>query len=130
MAHYSLVNQRTGTIVATHIELADTMWTRLRGLLGRRDLPDGHGMRIRPSGSVHMMFMRFPIDVVFVDKHDRVVKTVRSLRPWRFSAARGARAAFELSAGALDRHEVLRGDPLATQRVSDEVAPTASPQRP
>jgi uncharacterized membrane protein (UPF0127 family) len=127
MAHYSLVNQRTGMIVATHVEAADTMWTRLKGLLGRRALPEGYGMRIRPSGSVHMMFMRFSIDVVYVDKHDRVVKTVRSLAPWRVSAARGARAVFELSEGTLDRYDVQPGDPMATQRVSDGAAAAVPP---
>jgi uncharacterized membrane protein (UPF0127 family) len=129
MAHYALVNQRTGVIVASDLELADSAWARLRGLLGRRGLPAGHGMRIRPSGSVHMMFMRFPIDVVFVNRDDEVVKTVRGLRPWRFSGARGAHAVFELSAGTLERYEILRGDPLAVQHVADvasmPVEPTA-----
>jgi hypothetical protein len=127
MAHYALVNQRTGAIVASHLELADSAWTRLRGLLGRGELPAGHGMRIRPSGSVHMMFMRFPIDVVFVNRDDEVVKTVPGLQPWRFSAARGAHAVYELSVGTIERYEILRGDPLAVQHVSD---PTTTPAGP
>jgi uncharacterized membrane protein (UPF0127 family) len=119
MAHYALVNQRTGAIIASHLELADSAWARLRGLLGRSDLAAGHGMRIRPSGSVHMMFMRFPIDVVFANRDDEVVKTVRGLKPWRFSGAMGAHTVFELSTGTLDRYDIVRGDPLAVQHVSD-----------
>jgi len=127
VARYALVNQRTGVIVASDVELADSAWQRLRGLLGRSGLPAGHGMRIRPSGSVHMMFMRFPIDVVFVNRDDEVVKTVRGLKPWRFSGAMGAHTVFELSEGTLDRYEILRGDPLAVQHVSDPVTTPADP---
>ena len=72
----------------------------MRGLLGRSSLAPDEGLFIRPAGSIHMLFMRFPIDAVFVDEELRVVKVVRDLKPWRFAAARGAKAVVELPAGS------------------------------
>jgi uncharacterized protein len=89
-----------GTIVCAKCELAESFWTKLRGLMGRASLPADEGMLFRPNGSIHMFFMRFPIDVVFCDRDLRIVKVVRGLRPWRMSAARGAKVTIELAAGA------------------------------
>lgn len=79
--------------------IADTFWTRFRGLMGRRQLDADEGLFFRPGGSVHTMFMRFPIDVVFLDGDLRVLKVVPSLKPWRGAGARGARATLELASG-------------------------------
>ena len=79
--------------------VADTPWTRLRGLLGRRGLGLGEGLLLQPAPSIHTFFMRFAIDVVFLDSHLQVVRVVESLRPWRAVACRRARAALELGAG-------------------------------
>lgn len=83
-------------------ELAESFWTKLRGLMGRASLPADEGMLFRPAGSIHMFFMRFPIDVVFCDEELRVIKVVRGLEPWRLAAARGAKVTIELAAGAAD----------------------------
>ena len=79
--------------------LAATPSLRLRGLLGRSGLPDGEGLLLRPAGSIHTLFMRFPIDVVFLDRELGVRKVVRELGPWRLTFERGARSALELAAG-------------------------------
>ena len=76
------------------------MWKRMRGLLGRDALEHGHGLLIPKTGSVHMFFMRFPIDAVFLDKELRVRRVVADLQPWRIAASRGARSVLELPAGA------------------------------
>ena len=91
-----------GTIVCAKCELAESFWTKLRGLMGRASLPADEGMLFRPAGSIHMFFMRFPIDVVFCDRDLRVVKVVRGLRPWRTAGARGAKVTIELAVGAAD----------------------------
>jgi len=83
------------------------------GLMGRRELPDGSGLYLRPCSSIHMFFMRFPIDVAFVDKDFRVVRLYHGLRPWRVSrVVRRAKAAIELPSGALARAGVGVGDTL------------------
>jgi uncharacterized protein len=88
-----------GRVVCERCELADSFWTRFRGLMGRRALPPGEGMLFEPGGSVHMFFMRFPLDVVFCDKELTVVGVARGLRPWRVAGRRGAKLTLELAAG-------------------------------
>jgi uncharacterized membrane protein (UPF0127 family) len=72
----------------------------MRGLLGRRSLPADEGILIRPTTSIHMWFMRFPIDAVFLDRDLQVLKVVENLKPWRMAAKRGAKSVLELAAGA------------------------------
>jgi uncharacterized membrane protein (UPF0127 family) len=84
--------------------IADGPLTRLRGLLGRPSLPDGEGLLLRPSGSIHTWFMRFAIDVVFLDEDGTVLRLRADLGPWRMVMQRGARAVLELPAGTLARH--------------------------
>lgn len=102
-----------GRVVCARCELAETFWTRFRGLMGRASLPEDEGLLIRATGEIHMFFMRFPIDAVFCDRELRVVKVVRHLKPWRLAAARGANVVIELAAGAADGVE--RGDRLALE---------------
>jgi uncharacterized membrane protein (UPF0127 family) len=82
------------------------------GLLGRRKLPSGEGLLLRPASSVHTLFMRFSIDVVFLDRDGEVVKIAASVRPWRTAGARGAKAVLELPAGEAERRELRVGDRL------------------
>jgi len=92
--------------------LADNPWTRLKGLLGRRGLDDGEGLLIRPTGSIHMFFMRFPIDAVFLDRELRILKVVPNLRPWRMAAMRGAKQVLEIGAGEAERRGLEPGGQL------------------
>ena len=90
-------------MVCARCAVADTAWTRLRGLVGRDALGPDEGMLIRPAGSVHTFFMRFPIDVVFLDRDSTVLKVVPGLAPWRTAGARRAKAVLELAPGAAAR---------------------------
>jgi uncharacterized protein len=83
--------------------IADRPWSRMRGLLGRSALDQGEGLLLKPCGSVHMFFMRFPIDVVFLDRELSVVSVRTELRPWRTAGARGAKVSLELAAGEAAR---------------------------
>ena len=107
-----LMNARTGQEVAEAVEHAVTSASRRRGLLGRDGLEPGAALVIAPCNSIHMFFMRFAIDVVYVDRAGRVRKIVRALRPWRISAAMSAYAVIELAAGSLDGFDIERGDRL------------------
>ena len=84
----------------------------MRGLLGRRNLPGGEGILLKPASSVHMAFMRFPIDAVFLDRELRVVKVASDLRPWRAAGSRGAKSVLEIAAGEAERRGVTVGDRL------------------
>src|SRR5919201_478562 len=92
--------------------VADRMFPRMKGILGRRSLPAGEGMLIRPAPSIHTFFMRFPIDVVFLARDGEVVKVVPALKPWRTAAARRARSALELAAGEAERRDIHAGTRL------------------
>jgi uncharacterized membrane protein (UPF0127 family) len=103
MARTSLVRIRRSAdeaVVCDRCEIPETALGRMRGLLGRDGLEPGSGMLIDRAPSVHMFFMRFPIDVVFLDRDRKVVRVVERLRPWRVAGARRAVAALELPAGA------------------------------
>src|SRR6266567_4058202 len=99
-----------GRTMCERCVLADTALTRMRGLLGRSELAPGDGILLRPASSVHTAFMRFPIDVAFLDRENRIVKIAPALAPWKAAAARGAKAAVELPAGECARREVRVGD--------------------
>ena len=102
-----------GTIVCANCEIADTALKRIRGLLGRAGLAPGEGMLFRPAGAIHTVFMRFPIDAVFLDREFRVRRIAADLPPWRIAWARGAKSVLELPAGAAARAGIEIGSRLA-----------------
>jgi uncharacterized membrane protein (UPF0127 family) len=115
MARASLARVRRtadGAVVCERCEIPESSFGRARGLLGRSCLEPGEGMLIDRAGSVHMFFMRFPIDVVFLDRDRQVVGVRHGLRPWRVAGARRAVAALELPAGAAAAAGVEEGDVL------------------
>jgi uncharacterized protein len=112
-----------GAVVCERCVLADNPWTRLKGLLGRRGLDDGEGLLIRPTGSIHMFFMRFPIDAVFLDRDLRVLKVAADLKPWRMAAKKGAKQVLEIAAGEAARRGVEPGQRLVlAEEEGDEPA--------
>ena len=82
----------TVDILGVRAEVARSFVERARGLIGRRNLAPGEGMLILKCNAIHTCFMRFPIDAVFLDRDDHVVKTVRDIRPWRLFVWGGWRA--------------------------------------
>lgn len=106
-------NVTRDTLLAERCEVARSFLARGRGLLGRAGLASGEGLLIEPCWSVHSFFMRFPIDVVFADRHHRVVGLTPSMPPNRpFAGAWGARYAVELPAGAIAASGTQVGDVL------------------
>lgn len=106
----SLINERTGEIVAQRLLVADTFFSRLLGLQFRRRLPKGAGLLLIPCRSVHTFCMRFTVDVIFLSDSGRVLKVVKELRPWRIAVCRDkAHAALELASGTAS---VRLGDQL------------------
>ena len=109
---YIIKNTRNGQVVAGDAVLAANPFSRMRGLLGRAGLPPGEAIILRPASSIHTAFMRFAIDVVFLDKQNGVLKVVADLRPFRLSAARGAGSVIEMAAGATAKLDLMQGDAL------------------
>ena len=109
-------NLSRDSVLAEHLEIAASLWARFMGLMGRRSLAAGHGLWLGGNG-IHMMFMRFPIDAVFLgrageDGGRKVVSVHRSLRPWvgLVPFARGADGVLELPTGSIDRSGTQVGD--------------------
>jgi uncharacterized protein len=117
------INRTRGTTLCNQIEDAGGLAGQSRGLLGRDGLEPGHGMlfvrgRYEPVMWMHMFFMRFPIDIVFLDRHDRVVHISHSLKPWRVSAVVfGAQKAIELESEAAVRSNTRVGDSIAFETI-------------
>ena len=119
-----ITNSTRNTELCRNAVVARTFWTRLVGLIGRRSLPKGHGLVITPCRSVHTMFMRFPIDVIYVDRSRRVVKTVSALKPYRASlGGASAESAIELPAGTVGATTTAVGDALTVDENGEDAEP-------
>ena len=102
-----VLNRTRGEVLAERAELADNIWTRFVGLIGRSELPPGTGLVLQPGGGIHMWFMKIPLDVVHVDKRDRVTHVLRGIKPWRFGPLFvGGKLAIELPIRAADSTQV------------------------
>jgi uncharacterized membrane protein (UPF0127 family) len=120
MGRYVRVDNLTrGSSVAERCRVAASHRDRTVGLLATPSLPPGEGLLIERTQSIHMFFMRYPIDVVFLDRQTRVTRTVADLRPWRVVWwARGARDCIELPVGALAASGTVAGDQLAVDELA------------
>ncbi len=93
-----------GVIIVPKLQMAASVWQRSAGLLGKKSLDTDYGMWIAPCGSIHTFFMKFAIDVVFINGKGEVTHIIPDLQPWRIGAAPAkTRAALELPAGACSR---------------------------
>ena len=124
---YLLLNRSKQTVLASEVQLADTSWTRMKGLLGRTsdDFSAGKGLWIDPSQGVHTIGMKFPIDVVYLDSKHRVIHVSHSLAPFRIAALKfKARSVIELPAGTLAQTETDIGDVLEISELNAEEGET------
>ncbi len=110
-------NITRGTILASSLEVADTGPARNKGLLNRDGLAPGEGLWIIPCQSVHTFFMRFPIDLVYIDGRKRVRKVRSAVGPGRISFCLTAQSVIELPAGTIQRTQTRRGDSLVIEAV-------------
>jgi uncharacterized membrane protein (UPF0127 family) len=116
---FRVINRTRGTVIAVCARRAGSFWERLRGLLGRAGLPKGEGLHLVPCGAIHMLFMRFAIDALFLDREDRVVKAL-ALQPWQVSRSYpGVHSVLELPAGTLQATRTSEGDQLSFEPASN-----------
>jgi uncharacterized membrane protein (UPF0127 family) len=106
-SYVRVINRTRGIVLAERAELADNLWTRFMGLMGRSSLPVSGGLVLKPGGGIHMWFMRMPLDVIHVDKRDRVTHVLRGIKPWRFGPLFvGGKLAIELAVGTAETTQV------------------------
>lgn len=108
-----LLHPRTNRTIVSDLKIANTAISRAWGLLGRRDLPFSEALLLPKCAMVHMLFMRFPIDVVFCSKENVIVHISAELKPWRVSRwVPSANYVIELAAGVAEQNDLRVGDKL------------------
>lgn len=114
MASLKVWNVTRQAPLAEDARLAADPMSRLVGLLGKKELPQGNGLVLRPCSSIHMFGMRFAVDALYVDSHDRVIQAVSALAPWHIGPI-DARAEYviELPAGTIAATQTTIGDRLS-----------------
>lgn len=112
----TVFNQTKQTPVVLNLELADTFFTRFKGLMGRPPIADTAGLWITPCSDIHSCFMRFEFDAVFLDKNGTVLHLIEKMRPWRMSKwVKGAAGVLELNGGVIAKTGMQLGDHLVFQ---------------
>ena len=114
-----VIDERTGREVLTAVRQAEGAWGSFKGLMLKQRLPDGHGLLFRPARGIHTQFMRFPIDLVFLDKSDTVTKVREAMPPWRFDFTNAA-GVIEINPGAARASDIQPGDRLRFEPVDDD----------
>ena len=110
-------NQTRNTVLADKADIADTSAKRRTGLLKHARLEPGEGLWIVPCESVHTCFMKFPIDLVYLDKRRKVRKVRSAVPPWRLSACLMAHSVLELPAGTIRQTGTAPGDELVVEKL-------------
>ena len=120
---FATIRTSGGAVVAESCLIAENAWLRTKGLLGKSELRQGEGILLRPASSIHMFFMRFPIDAVFLARDLTVLKVVHRLTPWKMAARLGARAVLELPAGTCAAAGISGGDRLTLSESDPNLTP-------
>ena len=115
MTQRRAVHERTGKVLAQQLEMPGTFMGRGIGLMFRRTLEPGRGMWINPCNGIHMMFMNFPIDAVFLDSKERVRKVYPKVPAWYGGVwfVWGAQSVLELPPGSTTGLDLQKGDQIA-----------------
>jgi uncharacterized membrane protein (UPF0127 family) len=114
-----IANVTRGSVLADDARRADSFWARLKGLLGRASLEPGEGLVLEPATSVHMIGMRFSIDVLHLNREGEVVKVVPELKPGRLGPyVWRSRTVVELPAGVAAATDTRVGDRLVIEAVA------------
>jgi uncharacterized membrane protein (UPF0127 family) len=114
---FGLWNVRTGATIATRVVAAVDSATRRQGLLGRSGLREGEALVLAPCSAVHTAFMRFPLDLMFLDRAGRVLKVSAEVRPWRIRYAWRAFAVVELAADSVRASGTVCGDTVELRTI-------------
>ncbi len=115
--YVKVTNVSRGTVLATRAGAATDSRERRTGLLKHTSLPEGEGLWIAPCEAVHTFGMRFAIDLVFIDRRNRVVKVCENVPRRRIAAALTADSVLELPAGTVARTRTQKGDELKFEGV-------------
>jgi uncharacterized membrane protein (UPF0127 family) len=111
-----VIDERSGRVVGTNVRTAEGAWGSFAGLMFKKELPAGHGLLFQPARGIHTQFMRFPIDLIYLDKEYRVTKIREAMAPWRFDFTNAA-GVIEMNAGAAREMDIQPGDQLRFEAI-------------
>lgn len=107
------LNTRNGKELSSHLDVADNLFKRLKGLLGKTEMEHGEALWIKPCMSIHTLWMKFPIDVIFLNKKNRVVAAIKNVKPNRLTSLYPkAVSVLELPAGTIEETSTIVGDEI------------------
>lgn len=113
MKSITITNTDNNKVVGNQIYLANTMLSRFIGLMSKKELKEEEGLLLTPCNSVHMMFMKFPLDIVFLNRKNQVIFMIENLKPWRISPViLRAQSVLELPIGTIAKAELKRDHTL------------------
>lgn len=108
-----VLNSRNNKILAEECRIAFTFKSRFFGLMGKSNLSQGSGLHIIPCNSIHMFFMRMPLDIIFLNKDRKIVYLIEDIKPWRVSKIiKKAHSVLELPVGSIKTSESIIGDEI------------------
>jgi len=111
-----IINTTKNSVVANEVIIANTPFMRMKGLLGKKELKKGQALILDPCNSIHTFFMRFPIDILFLDKNNKIIKTISCLKPFRLTSIYfNATSAVELPIGTIQSLSIQKGDILSQE---------------
>lgn len=121
MEEYLIINECNKKILGSRIIKADNFFSRFLGLMGKKELKKGSGLMITPCNSIHMMFMKFSLDVIFLDKERKIIHQIVGIKPWRISPVIfGACYVLELPVGTIAETETKVSDFLIIEKAADQ----------
>ncbi|MBF0451181.1 MAG: DUF192 domain-containing protein [Candidatus Magnetomorum sp.] len=114
MSQYTIINLTTGETIAENVKTASSFFQRAKGLIGRRSLNPKEGLYIPGCRSIHMLFMQFPIDAIFIDQDNTITKIISNLKPFFISfGTLNSKGVIELPGSTLEGTKICIGDRLA-----------------
>ena len=122
-----LINVTKKTTLANQCRFANSVWKRMVGLLNRSSLAEGEGLLLDRCYGIHTFFMRFPIDVLFLDREYKVIRAVKALPPFRTCAVRHSVYVLELPVGTIERARTEPGDQIQVRATADAVVTGTAP---
>jgi uncharacterized membrane protein (UPF0127 family) len=117
-----LCDGETRQVILPNLEVAATLWAQTIGLMGRKELATASGLLIPHCNAIHTAFVRFPIDVLFLDAQSTVIRLVPALAPWRIHGpVRGAKSVVELPTGTLRQKQIVIGQRFTVHHMEAEI---------
>jgi uncharacterized protein len=113
MREVTVKNASRGTVLGTRIREARSFWSRGRGLMLVKELDSGEGLIIDPCSSIHTFWMRFPLDVLYMDRDQTVIRADERMKPWRFGPVfTRSKWVIELPPGTIEQSGTAAGDKI------------------